>query len=106
MPKSGAKLSPGTIAIAGVAWAPGPGRGVAKVEVQVDEGPWVEATLGDTISDNTWREWMLQWDAVEGDHLLRVRATDGTGDTQTDQRRNPDPDGATGRHTRKIKVST
>jgi DMSO/TMAO reductase YedYZ molybdopterin-dependent catalytic subunit len=105
VPKSGAKLSTGTIPIAGVAWAPGPGRGVTKVEVQVDDSPWVEATLGPALSDNTWREWMLQWDAIPGDHLVRVRATDGSGQTQTDQRAPVDPDGATGWHSRKIKVS-
>ena len=105
VPRAGAKLSPGTMPIAGVAWAPGPGRGITKVEVQVDDSPWVEATLGPVLSDNTWREWMLQWDAIPGDHLVRVRATDGTGETQTDQRAPVEPDGATGWHTRKIKVS-
>jgi DMSO/TMAO reductase YedYZ molybdopterin-dependent catalytic subunit len=105
VPRSGARLQPGTMPIAGVAWAPGPGRGISRVEVQVDDGPWVDATLGPTISTSTWREWMVQWDAVPGDHLVRVRATDGTGETQTDRRAPVEPDGATGWHTRKIKVS-
>ena len=105
VPKAGAKLNAGTTPIAGVAWAPGPGRGVTKVEVQVGDSPWVEATLGPVLSDNTWREWILQWDAVPGDHLVRVRATDGTGETQTDHKAPVEPDGATGWHTRKIKVA-
>ena len=83
VPKSGANLSAGTMAIAGVAWAPGPNRGITKVEVQIDDGDWVEAKLGDVLSDETWREWMIEWDAVPGSHTAQVRATDGTGETQT-----------------------
>jgi DMSO/TMAO reductase YedYZ molybdopterin-dependent catalytic subunit len=105
VPRSGARLAPGTTPIAGVAWAPGPGRGITRVELQVDDGPWVDATLGEVLSDNTWREWMVQWDAVPGDHLVRVRATDGTGETQTDRKADVLPDGATGWHTRRFKVS-
>jgi hypothetical protein len=33
-----------------------------------------------------------------------VRATDGTGETQTDEVARPDPDGATGYHTRTVVV--
>jgi len=73
--------------------------------VQIDDGPWVEATLGEVLSGNTWREWMVQWDAVPGDHLVRVRATDGTGETQTDEQTDVLPDGATGWHIRRFKVS-
>ena len=105
VPRSRARLSPGPTPIAGVAWAPGPGRGIARVEVQIDDGPWVEATLGEVLSGNTWREWMVQWDAVPGDHLVRVRATDGTGETQTDEQTDVLPDGATGWHIRRFKVS-
>ncbi len=89
--------------IAGVAWAPS--RGITKVEVQVDDGPWMEARLGDTLSANTWRQWMVEWDATPGDHRLRVRATDGTGETQTERVTPPDPDGATGWHTVKVRVA-
>jgi sulfite oxidase len=73
--------------------------------VQVGDSPWVEAKLGEVLSNNTWREWMVQWDAVPGDHLVRVRATDGTGETQTDQKADVLPNGATGWHTRRIKVT-
>jgi hypothetical protein len=37
--------------------------------------------------------------------VLRVRATDGTGDTQTDQQTRPDPDGARGHHAVLVKVA-
>ena len=105
VPRSGALLSAGAIPIAGVAWAPGPGRGIAKVEVQVDDEPWREATLGPVLSGNTWCQWLLQWDATPGTHTLQVRATDGTGETQTEDHAPPEPDGATGWDSHRVKVS-
>ncbi len=101
VPRAGS-LAAGPTAVAGVAWAPG--RGISRVEVQVDDGPWQEARLGEVLSDGTWRQWMLPWDAVPGEHVLRVRATDGTGATQPEQRSRPDPDGATGWHARRVVV--
>ncbi len=101
-PEQGRSPAPGPIPVAGVAWAPG--RGISKVEVQVDDGPWHEAELGAELSDDTWRQWVWTWDASAGDHTLRVRATDGTGETQTSDEAPPDPDGATGWHVRKVKV--
>jgi DMSO/TMAO reductase YedYZ molybdopterin-dependent catalytic subunit len=94
----------GTTPIAGVAWAPD--RGIRKVEVQVDNGPWTEAQLAHVLSKDTWCEWMLPWQATPGTHTLRVRATDGTGTTQTSREAPPEPDGATGWHTRTVKVVT
>lgn len=44
------------------------------------------------------------WDATEGVHTLKVRATDKTGYTQTAEVAPVAPDGATGYHTRKVKV--
>ncbi len=95
-PKDGADLKPGTRAIAGVAWSPP--RGIAKVEVQVDDGPWRTATLGPELATTTWRQWWIAWDAPAGDHTLTVRATDGTGVTQTKVVQGEVPDGATGWH--------
>lgn len=96
-------VRPGPTPVAGVAWAPG--RGIDRVEVQVDEGEWIEARLGDVVSDDTWRQWVVTWDATPGDHTLRVRATDGTSEAQTDERRPPAPDGATGWHTVRLTVA-
>ena len=79
-------------------------RSVDRVEVQIDDGGWVEATLSDDVTDNAWRQWMIEWDAAPGEHLIRVRATDGDGTTQTDQIRPPAPDGATGHHTISVTV--
>jgi DMSO/TMAO reductase YedYZ molybdopterin-dependent catalytic subunit len=98
----GSKISAGKVAIAGVAWAPT--RDIKKVEVQVDDGEWREATLGPSLGANAWRQWWLDWEATAGDHLIRCRATDGTGETQTEERARVDPDGATGWHTRRVSV--
>ncbi|MEX2011863.1 MAG: molybdopterin-dependent oxidoreductase [Chloroflexota bacterium] len=102
VPRNGSRLATGRNAIAGVAWAPD--RGVRAVEVSVD-GTWQPATISQPISDATWVQWRLDWDASGGDHTLAVRATDGSGDVQTDQRTPPAPDGARGYHTIRINVA-
>jgi DMSO/TMAO reductase YedYZ molybdopterin-dependent catalytic subunit len=96
-PQSNARFDSGPRQVAGVAWAPT--RGISKVEVQLGEGAdWVEAELSESLSDNTWLQWAVEWDAPAGDHQLQVRATDGEGNLQTDEVRPPAPDGATGWH--------
>jgi len=95
-PKPLANVAAGPVAVAGVAWAQH--RGIARVEVRVDEGPWQEAELAPVIGDDTWRQWQWTWEAAPGRRKLEVRATDGDGDTQTEERRTPFPDGATGWH--------
>ena len=94
VPKPLAQLPAGRVTVAGVAWAPH--RGISAVEVSVDNGPWRTARLGAADGIDTWRQWMWPWDATPGLHSLRVRATDGTGDTQTSHEASPVPDGASG----------
>ncbi|MEF2978684.1 molybdopterin-dependent oxidoreductase [Subtercola sp. YIM 133946] len=101
-PRNASGLAAGTIPIAGVAWAQH--TGIAKVEVQVDNGDWVEATLADAISADTWRQWMLPWQATAGDHVIAVRATDASGYTQTTDQAPPAPNGSTGLHTIQLTV--
>jgi len=103
VPTSAAILTPGPTPIAGVAWAPD--RGISRVEVQVDDGDWQECVLGDVASDATWVQWVHQWDATPGAHVARVRAIDGDGVTQTSALRDPIPDGATGWHSRRVRVA-
>lgn len=100
-PRSQAR--PGPVTVAGVAWAQH--RGVARVEVRVDGGPWHEAALAEAVSVDTWRQWSWRWDATPGDHELVVRATDATGAVQLEQRSPAAPDGATGWHTVRVQVA-
>jgi DMSO/TMAO reductase YedYZ molybdopterin-dependent catalytic subunit len=93
----------GTLAVAGVAWAVH--RGISKVEVQVDDGPWQAARLGTVPSDDTWVQWVLEWDARPGDHVVTVRATDGAGRLQPEEPADPAPDGAQGWHARRFQVT-
>lgn len=86
----------GPTIIGGVAWAQQ--RGIAKVEVRVDDGEWQEATLGPDAGIDYWRQWYFEWDATPGRHTLSARATDATGELQTDQKATPFPSGATGWH--------
>jgi DMSO/TMAO reductase YedYZ molybdopterin-dependent catalytic subunit len=101
--RPGRKISAGPTHIAGVAWAVH--RGIDMVEVQVDDGEWMQASLGPVLSEDTWVQWFLPWDAPAGNHVVRVRATDGTGETQVEERTSVAPDGATGWHTIKVNVS-
>jgi len=101
-PRDGSKSKAGTVMVAGVAWAQH--RGIAKVEVQIDGGPWAEATLAPTVSSDTWREWSYAWQATAGSHTVRVRATDVTGQTQTSTPAAPAPDGATGWHAIRVAI--
>jgi hypothetical protein len=90
------------VAIAGVAWAPD--RGISRVEVAVD-GEWRDARLSTPISDATWVQWVLPWDAPAGRHTITVRATDGTGTLQEQLPSRPAPDGARGWHTVSVDVA-
>ncbi|MFF1379739.1 sulfite oxidase [Streptomyces sp. NPDC058308] len=92
----------GTVMVAGVAWAQH--RGIGKVEVQVDDGPWQEADLAAEDTRDTWRQWSYAWQATQGSHTVTVRATDRTGETQTDERTQTIPDGASGRHSVAVTV--
>lgn len=96
-PRTGQRFEAGTtVPIAGVAWAPN--SGITKVEVQVGDGEWQEATLGESLGSDAWIQWLLPWEATAGRHIVQVRATDATGVAQTSARTRPDPDGASGWH--------
>jgi DMSO/TMAO reductase YedYZ molybdopterin-dependent catalytic subunit len=86
--------------IAGVAWAQG--RGIERVEVQVDDEDWAEAQLSPADEADMWRQWVLPYDFRRGSHLLKVRATATDGEVQSDERAEPFPDGASGWHTIRV----
>ncbi len=118
-PHDGAEVAVGERrAIAGVAWAMD--RRISAVEVRISppdrdagaaagtesdpagsaEGEWQPAVLADELNDTTWRQWHLPWTpARAGRYTISVRATDGTGATQPEERTDVAPDGATGWHT-------
>jgi hypothetical protein len=102
VPQPFTNLPAGTVAVAGVAWAQH--RGISKVEVQVDDGPWQTARLAADASIDAWRQWVYEWPATRGSHTIRVRATDGTGEVQTAVTAPPVPDGASGWHTITVRV--
>ncbi|WP_376767110.1 molybdopterin-dependent oxidoreductase [Streptomyces bohaiensis] len=95
-PRGFATIPAGTVPVAGVAWAQH--TGIDGVEVRVDGGEWREARLAPAPSDDTWRQWVWEWEAEPGSHRLEVRATDSSGETQTEERVGTVPDGATGWH--------
>lgn len=103
-PRDGRRVDAGSdVAIAGVAWAPI--SGITRVQVQVDDEPWQDATLGAEHAATTWRQWTLPWRPDPGEHRIRVRATDAQGRTQTETRTPVAPDGASGWHTIQVTAS-
>jgi DMSO/TMAO reductase YedYZ molybdopterin-dependent catalytic subunit len=71
--------------IMGAAW----GAPIRAVEVQIDDGPWLPATLDAPASDSgtdpgyAWRFWTFDWGRpASGDHRVRSRATDVNGNVQ------------------------
>ncbi len=102
VPRWNQRLTSGPQVIAGVAWAPV--RGIAGVEVSVDEGPWQKSVLADELTPDTWRQWRYVWNAGSGRHTARVRAITADGDVQTERQRPPHPGGATGYHSVQVRV--
>jgi DMSO/TMAO reductase YedYZ molybdopterin-dependent catalytic subunit len=101
--KDGERLSAGTVPIGGIAWAPH--RGIDRVEVSTDDGEtWNDAKLAAQFGIDTWRQYVYDWDAEPGEYTLKVRATDGEGETQTEKKAPPHPSGATGYHTIEVSV--
>lgn len=95
-PRNGKHIELGNYTFGGVAWAPT--RGIERVEVQIDDGLWNEAELTVPLSENSWVQWAYEAEVGDGPHTMRVRATDGTGETQPEERVRPKPDGAEGWH--------
>jgi hypothetical protein len=96
------RISAGQAVIGGVAWATH--RGIGKVEVQVDSGPWTTALLGPDVGLDYWRQWYLPWAATAGQHRLTARAYDASGVPQVSEVQGVLPDGATGYHVVQVSV--
>ncbi|GHD06442.1 molybdopterin-dependent oxidoreductase [Zhihengliuella salsuginis] len=97
VPRSFANVPSGVVMMGGTAWAQQ--RGISKVEVRIDDGPWEPADLAADAGIDVWRQWSYAWeDATPGRHSVTVRATDGDGTVQTSDRADPVPNGASGWH--------
>jgi DMSO/TMAO reductase YedYZ molybdopterin-dependent catalytic subunit len=94
VPTGNNPLKPGRTPVAGVAWAQH--KGIDAVEVRVDKGPWEQAKLAAVPDIDCWRQWVWDWDATPGVHVIEARATDATGYTQTALQAPPEPNGASG----------
>ena len=95
VPRSFAKVPEGKVVMGGTAWAQT--RGISGVQVQIDDGEWVDAELGVEASLDTWRQWRYVWDGgTSGNHTVSVRAIDGQGVVQSSEKANPAPNGASG----------
>jgi DMSO/TMAO reductase YedYZ molybdopterin-dependent catalytic subunit len=94
VPNGANQIAGGRTAIAGVAWAQH--KGIDAVHVRVDGGPWNQATLAAVPGIDCWRQWVWEWEATGGNHVMEARATDATGYTQTSLSAQPEPNGASG----------
>jgi DMSO/TMAO reductase YedYZ molybdopterin-dependent catalytic subunit len=86
----------GIVPIAGMAFAGD--RGIAKVEISTDGGAtWKNANIKDPLSQYTWVLWNAELNLMRNiKHKIVVRATDKTGNIQSDVYADPFPNGATG----------
>lgn len=76
-------LSPGTVPVFGVAFAGL--RRITAVDVRIDDGDWLPASLLQDESPLVWTQWSFDWTAQRGSHRIAVRATDDTGFVQTSE---------------------
>ncbi|MCW3492132.1 molybdopterin-dependent oxidoreductase [Microbacterium sp. SSM24] len=93
-PRTGQAVPAGRVPLAGVAWAQT--VGIERVEVRIDGGEWQTATLSAPVNDDTWVQWMLEWEATPGNYNVTVRAVNRDGDLQIEERAPIAPDGSTG----------
>jgi DMSO/TMAO reductase YedYZ molybdopterin-dependent catalytic subunit len=90
------------VQVGGIAFAGA--RQILEVEVRVEDGEWVPAEVNRVLSPLTWVLWRANLDLPPGRHRVSVRATDGTGDVQTEVRTPTHPLGATGHHSFTVDV--
>ena len=112
VPTNRSQFDAGMTTLGGIAWSPT--IGIEKVEVYIgmdatesieDESTWTEVELANVESDETWVQWRHEWDATPGDWLVRVRATDKDGVTQSPIPVAPAPNGAEGYATIVVRVA-
>jgi hypothetical protein len=77
-------------------------RGISKVEVKMDNGPWEQAALRTPLSQLTWVIWRYEWPFQSGKHTFSVRCYEGNGTPQVATPSPAEPNGATGLHSRSM----
>ena len=78
---------------------------IAGATLRIDEGEWQPARLATAINADTWVQWVYEWEASSGNHIVQVRATDSEGDTQSSTQVPPAPNGSEGWHTITVSVA-
>jgi DMSO/TMAO reductase YedYZ molybdopterin-dependent catalytic subunit len=70
----------GRYRILGAAW----GAPIARVDVQIDQGPWLAATIDRSEdAEHAWKLWSLDWEpSSPGEHSITSRAVDTVGRLQ------------------------
>lgn len=86
--REGDRLRLGGVAFAGI-------RGVRRVEVRADGGPWVEAQLETPMARYTWTRWKAELHAPRAE-FVQARAQDGEGRWQAELEKPLFPDGVAG----------
>ena len=84
-PREGASVRANDVVVRGVAWT-GDGT-VARVEVSLPRGNWIEARFLDPPVAGTWRRWSVRITVPAGAMTLRARATDSNGAVQPEAAR-------------------
>ncbi|GAB4544088.1 MAG: hypothetical protein OHK0023_00320 [Anaerolineae bacterium] len=81
-PAEGKEITAGNqIALQGV--AVGGKRKITRIELQIDEGDWLEAEMISGGGDLAWTQWFLEWTPpAPATYRIGVRATDASGFTQ------------------------
>ena len=99
VPAGGSMVPAGSQRVAGIAYAGD--RGIKMVELSADGGStWAPTRIIEPMAGpDAWVRWETTLSVKSGDTMtLMVRATDGTGQTQTDEFKLPQPDGGSGQH--------
>jgi DMSO/TMAO reductase YedYZ molybdopterin-dependent catalytic subunit len=79
---NGAKVKAGAVTLL-KGFAFDGGKGIAEVSISADDGKtWAAAKLGADLGKYSFREWQLPVTLAAGAHALKVRASNGAGQTQ------------------------
>jgi DMSO/TMAO reductase YedYZ molybdopterin-dependent catalytic subunit len=90
------------VPVGGIAFAGA--RGISRVQLRDNGGPWQDAQLRAPLSETTWVIWRFDWPFQPGNHNFEVRCVDGDGNPQIEEESDSHPSGATGIHSKKARI--